>query len=288
MKQTGLGKGLGALMGSLTMEDTAPAPHVPEIDVNLIDVCKDQPRKYFDDEKLKELADSIKLHGVIQPLVLQKKGDRYSIIAGERRYRASRLAGLKQVPAIVKEMDDKTRMELSLIENIQREDLNPIEEAEAIQLLMDEHHMTHEEVAGRIGRSRSAVTNSLRLLSLTPDIKEQVITGQLSAGHARALLGLKTKSLMEEGARQVTVKALSVRQTEQLVKDLLAPPKPKAPKAGGNDEYLRAGRELSQLLETKVQITGTDKKGKIIIDFYSREQLEGFFDALAAIGGKGK
>ena len=209
----GLGRGLSALMGEENIEASANSSGEIMISVSKIDVCANQPRKYFDEEKLSELASSIKQHGIIQPLVLKKNGDRYTIIAGERRFRASRLAGLKEVPAIIKDFDDKKILEVSIIENIQREDLNPIEEAQAIQMLMKEYNFTQESVADRLGRSRPAIANTLRLLNLPKFAQEYVISGQISAGHARAMVPLKNNALVTQAIDTVIAKGLSVIQT---------------------------------------------------------------------------
>lgn len=278
-KQKGLGRGLSALMGDTVLEQR---PAQLEIDVNLIDVCKNQPRKTFDEEKLAELADSIRLHGIIQPLILKQTGSRYMIIAGERRFRAARMAGMKMVPAILKDIDEKQVLELSIIENIQREDLNPIEEALAIELLMDEHGFTQEVAAERLGRSRSAVANTLRLLHLPDSVQSMVIAGSLSAGHARTLLPLRDEELISIVARRVADKGLSVRDTEEYVKKMTQPPKnAREPKAyATNPEFRAAAQELSESLETRVNIIGGEQRGKIQIEYFSREQLESLYTFL--------
>jgi len=269
MVKKGLGKGLGALIeqNALDVQESES-----EIDI----------RKNFNNEKLSELADSIKSYGIIQPLILKPENGRFTIIAGERRYRAARLAGLKAVPAIIKDVDSRQLLELSIIENIQREDLNPIEEAQAIELLMREYQLTQEQLSERIGKSRSALANSMRLLALPPSVLQYVVTGELSAGHARALLALKEKDLLEAAAEHVIAKALSVRETEEYVKKLHAPPKPAQGKPQKPAEYTDAEEKMSRSLATKVNISGSDRRGKIVIDYFSSEQLDALFDFLVS------
>ena len=275
MKAKGLGRGLGALLGDAEATIIENPKESLEIEVSRIDVCKSQPRKNFDEEKLNELAASIKRHGVIQPLILNKKGSRYQIIAGERRYRAARIAGLKTVPAIVKDMEAGEVLQISIIENIQRENLNPMEEAMAISMLMKEYGFTQEKVAEALGRSRSAVANTLRLLVLPKSVAEMVEAGTLSAGHARTLIPLKDKKLLEAAAREVAEQDMSVRETEEYVKKLLAPAKPRK-----NPEFARAEKELSEAMETKIRLSGSRERGKLIIEYFSAEQLDGLYDFL--------
>lgn len=277
-KAKGLGRGLGALMGEENISDDTSTNSELMISVKDIDIYTNQPRKYFDEEKLSELANSIKQHGIIQPLILKQNGDRYMIIAGERRYRAARMAGLKEVPAIVKDFDDKQILEVSIIENIQREDLNPIEEAKAIKMLMNEYDFTQESVADRLGRSRPAIANILRLLNLPEFAQEQIITGKITSGHARAMVALKDNSLIAIAMDEVVKKGLSVRQTEELVKKLSRPKKEEYDPTEYNPYYY-AQEELSKALETNVKIKGTDKKGKIIIEYVGKEQLETLYEA---------
>lgn len=236
-----------------------------------------QPRKSFDEDAIAELTESILQYGVLQPLLVQKKGRYYEIIAGERRWRASRAAGLKEIPCIVREFDKKETMEVSLIENIQREDLNPIEEAEAYHALTDGFNMTQEEIASRVGRSRASVANSLRLLKLTPEVRQMVMENRLSMGHARALLGIEDPTYQTAAAEQVEEKQLSVRETEQLVKRVLNPPKER--RKTGQDEQVRlaykdAESRMQKKLGTKVSIHSKGKKGKIEIEYYSEEDLD--------------
>lgn len=275
----GLGKGLGALI-----EAEMDAPQlVNEVDVNLIDANKEQPRKRFEQEALEELAESIKTHGIIQPLIVRQQNGRYLIIAGERRYRAARLAGLKKVPVVLKEADEKSLLQMSIVENIQREDLNPIEEAQAMTLLMDRFFMTQEQVAEVVGRSRSAVANTLRLLMLPEGILQYIEDGTLSAGHARALMALKDQKLMVFATSFVIENGLSVRQTEEYVKKLLGDKKKSKPATVKEPEFAEAERVLTQRLDTKVKITGTGKKGTITLSYFSKEQLYQLYDLLSAI-----
>ena len=279
MVKKGLGKGLGALIEQNALDIQGSES---EIDINRIDVCVTQPRKNFNNEKLSELADSIKSYGIIQPLVLKPENGRFTIIAGERRYRAARLAGLKTVPAIVKDVDSRQLLELSIIENIQREDLNPIEEAQAIEMLLREYQLTQEQLSERIGKSRSALANSMRLLSLPEIALQYVVTGELSAGHARALLALKEKELIEAAAEYVIAKGLSVRETEEYVKKLLTPPRPAQVKPVKSPEYADAEEQMSRSLSTKVNISGNDRRGRIVIDYFSKEQLDALYDFLVS------
>lgn len=278
-KKAALGKGLGALIDireEIVEEQKKPAD---EISINLIDINKEQPRKHFDEDKLRELSESIAQHGIIQPLVLKPTDNgRYIIIAGERRYRAARMAGLKQVPAVIKEVNDQQLLQLALIENIQREDLNAVEEAEAIRELVERYSLNQEEAAAILGRSRSAVANSLRLLALSETMQKYIIDGKLSAGHARALMGIKDKVLQEKAALHVIEQQFSVRDTEQYVKKLITPKKPAAKKI--NLEFEAAERELGEALETKVQLKGNVKRGRIVIEYFSKEQLYALYDLL--------
>ncbi|MBQ9942364.1 MAG: ParB/RepB/Spo0J family partition protein [Christensenellaceae bacterium] len=281
MKAKGLGKGLGALIGDAQTAIIEDPRAATEIDVNRIDVCKTQPRKNFDPEKLKELAASIKKYGVIQPLVVNKTGDRYTIIAGERRYRASRLAGLKKVPVIVKDMEAKDVLQVSIIENIQREDLNPMEEAMAISMLMEQYGFTQEKVAEGIGKSRSAVANALRLLSLPKKVTALVEDGTLSAGHARPLIALKDEESICKAAAVVAERGMSVRETEQYVKAILEDrPKVQKKEKPRDPDMALAERQLADALETKISLTGNGKKGKIVIEYFSKEQLDAIYSFL--------
>lgn len=275
-KPKGLGRGLSALIEDIPEASGEGA----EIEISLIDVCKTQPRKFFDNERIEELAASIKLHGVIAPLILNKTGERYKIVAGERRFRAAKLAGLKTLPAVVRELDEKNVLEISLIENIQREDLNPIEEATAIQMLISGHGLTQEEAGERLSRSRSAVANSLRLLGLPKNVLELVEGDELSAGHARALLALKTEPRIKLAADYVLKNALSVRATEEHVKKILEGTEKRTKPHIRDANIEHAIHILSDKLGTRVDIQGDNRKGRIVLDYYSAEQLQKFFDLL--------
>ncbi len=241
-----------------------------------IEPNKGQPRKNFNEDSLQELADSIKLHGVIQPLILQKKEGYYEIIAGERRWRAAKLAGLKEVPAIIKEYSDKEVMEIALIENIQREDLNPIEEAQAYKRLLKEFNLKQDEVAERVSKSRVAITNSMRLLKLSEEVQQMVVDEKLSSGHARALIAIEDEKLQIATAEKIFDEKLSVRETEKLVKDVLSPKVPKE-KEVFKDEFVyeELKEKISSVFGTQVKINRKTKdKGKIEISYFSNEELD--------------
>lgn len=283
-KNTGLGKGLSALLGDdFSINPPAPASTLP---ISQVESYAAQPRKHFDEEKLEELAESIRQHGMIQPLTVRKlSSGYYQIIAGERRWRAARLAGLTEVPAVVIEADDRKAMELAMIENLQREDLNPMEEAEGYRSLVEQYGMTQEQAAQRVGKSRSAVANAIRLLSLTPKLRQLVEEGQLSAGHARALLPL-SPALQEQAADTVLRSALSVRQTEQLAKRLQAaweksPEKKPSPAV---DYVAEAERELSSRLGRACRIAHGKKKGRVEIEYYGVDDLNDLLEALGKLG----
>ena len=276
----GLGKGLAALLGDdvMTPQEEKSNLYLP---ISQVESCSSQPRKQFDPDALADLADSIRAHGIIQPLTVRKlQSGYYQIIAGERRWRAARMAGLTQVPAIVIEADDRKAMELAMIENLQREDLNPIEEAEGYQVLMDTYNMTQEEAAGRVGKSRSTVANALRLLKLCPPVRAMVEDGRLSGGHARTLLPLDAE-LQETAAAAILKNDLSVRQTELLVKKLTAEAKPEKPKTGITVNYAEeAARELGSSLGRGCRIVTGRKKGRIELEYYSMDDLNDLLDAL--------
>jgi len=259
--------------------------------ISEVEPNRDQPRKYFDDEKLEELSESIKTYGILQPILVQRKDGYYEIIAGERRWRAALKAGLKEIPVIIREYSDKEILELSLIENIQREDLNPIEEAEAYKRLMDEFGMSQEEMAKRVSKSRSAVANSLRLLKLEGDVRKMLVDGQLSMGHARALLPLEIAEEQIEVARKVADRQLSVRETEKLVRDILKTGAGSGTKAVKTEQpqedpsiaviYKQIEERLQQTLHTKVQIQRKrNGHGKLMIDFYGSDDLDKIIDRL--------
>lgn len=281
-RPSGLGKGLGALLGDDVMKtESSGSLSLP---ISQVESYSGQPRKHFDEESLQELADSITEHGIIQPLTVRKlSSGYYQIIAGERRWRAARLAGLQEVPVIVMEADDRKAAELAMIENLQREDLNPMEEAAGFQSLIETYHMTQEEAAQRVGKSRSAVTNALRLLGLSPSVRKLVEENKLTAGHARALVPL-SPSLQESAANAIIAGGLSVRQTEALVKRLSA--EKKESKKNRNDEvdYLaEAQNELKAKLCRGVKIVSGRKKGRIELEYYGLNDLNDLLDALALI-----
>ncbi len=286
MKKTmnkGLGKGLEALLASSSTEDEQNS--VLDLSVHLIDPGEEQPRKQFDQEKLETLAESIRAHGVVQPVIVRKQGDRYALVAGERRWRASRLAGLKSIPAIVKEYSSRDVMEIALIENLQREDLNPIEEGEAFQRLMNDYGMTQEDVAKVVGRSRSAVANTVRMLSLPTKIRSFLIDGSLTSGHARALVAIAEEERQLWLADQIRSRQLNVRETEQLVQreetaktKQVSDKKKKEVKGQAELDDLRD--QLRSIMGTQVEIVGSPVRGKIQISYFSAEELERLSDIL--------
>ena len=283
----GLGKGLGALLGDAALKaNTSDSLYLP---ISQIEPYGNQPRKYFDEAALHDLADSIREHGILQPLTVRKlSSGYYQIIAGERRWRAARIAGLQQVPAIVIEADDRKMTELALIENLQREDLNPIEEAEGYKSLMENYQMTQEEAAARVGKSRSAVANSLRLLGLCADVRKLLESGKLSGGHARALLPLKADA-QKQAAAAVIEHGLSVRQTEALAKKLSGKKKEKTATAEEllSESYGKiAAQELSSALGRTCRIVSGRKKGRVALEYYGIDDLNDLLDELAALRHK--
>ena len=287
MKPTrGLGKGLSALFseteedyGKSLLFDEEPVKKgegVTEVDITSIFANPNQPRKIFDETALRELADSIAKHGVIMPIIVNKSGDRYMIIAGERRFRASKLAGLSTVPVIIKTYNERQIKEISLIENLQREDLNPIEAATAMSSLMNDYGMTQEDLADRIGKSRPAIANTLRLLTLAPEVIKMVTDGTLSAGHARALVSVPQADQVKI-ANNAIKDGCSVREVEKRVKDYFMPPEEKAKKKIKMElsaELKELIGDMQRVLGTKVNAIGTDKKGRIYIDYYTRDDLD--------------
>ena len=265
-----------------------PGEQVQIVKLTKVEPSREQPRKQFDADALQELAESIKQFGVLQPLLVQKKEDYYEIIAGERRWRASKLAGLKEVPVIVKEFTEQEAVEISLIENIQREDLNPIEEAMAYKRLMEEFHLKQDAIAERVSKSRTAVTNSMRLLKLDDRVQQMLIDEMISTGHARALLALESKDAQAEAAVKVFDEKLSVRETERVVKELLNPVQKKEEKPKNQAEelvYKNLEEKIKQIIGSKVAINRrTDNKGKIEIEYYSQEELERIVELLETIG----
>lgn len=272
-KKGGLGRGLDALLVDNSIENTSASSAV-KLKLNEIEPNKNQPRKHFDDEALSELAASIEKHGVIQPLLVRPlTGGTYQLVAGERRWRASRMVGLTEVPVVIKELSDADASALALIENLQREDLDPIEEAEGYKYLMDTYGVTQEEAAQRVGKSRSAVANLMRLLALPKDVLELVRSKTLSAGHARTLLPLEDAALISQFAKEVIEKGLSVRETEKWVKDFLKPTKPAKPKSEKDKYFTEVELSLCETLARKVSVKGGEKGGSITIEFFDKDDL---------------
>lgn len=298
IKKKGLGKGLDSLipdnksMKSVTSEktveskeDAAAKSGVQVMKINEVEPNRDQPRKNFDEDALLELSDSIKQFGVLQPLLVRKRKDYYEIIAGERRWRAAKLAGVKEVPVIEKEYTDQEILEISLIENIQRENLNPIEEAIAYKRLLEEFNLKQDEVAERVSKSRTAVTNSMRLLKLSDKVQQMIIDDMISTGHARALLAIDDPELQYTLANKIFDEKLSVRETEKLVKEIKNPKKPKEKKPVANSFiYQDLEEKMKSVFGTKVSIASKGKgKGKIEIEYYSDDELEHLFDMMMSI-----
>lgn len=282
-KQRGLGRGLGALIDDFSVPESAQA--VTSLPLQKVEPNPNQPRHRFDEEELQALADSISEHGILQPLAVRKMdGGFYQIIAGERRWRAARLAGLQEVPVVVVEADDKTVMELALIENLQRQDLNPMEEAEGYRVLTEEYGLTQEEAAARVGKSRPAVANALRLLALPDEVRELVEKGELSAGHARAILSLPTKTKQKTAAQRILALRLSVRQAEAMCKRLAAEEKkPEPPKHTGVDYVAECEKALSRRLDRKVRIVNGKRKGRFELEFYGEDDLQRLYEILLAL-----
>lgn len=293
-RKGGLGKGLDSLITDKV--GTKQAPTVAKKDekkvetlvkITKVEPNREQPRKKFDEDALLELSESIKQFGVLQPLLVQKRDDYYEIIAGERRWRAAKLAGLKEVPVIVKELTEKEIMEISLIENIQREDLNPIEEALAYKRLLDEFHVKHDELAERVSKSRSAITNSMRLLKLSDKVQQMIIDEQLTMGHVRPLIMVEDAEKQYSLAQKIFDEKLSVRETEKLVKKVLSDkvePKKEDKEEDYSVFYENLSEQLKQILGTKVSIKPkNNKKGKIEIEYYSQDELEQLMEMLASI-----
>ena len=286
--QKGLGKGLGALLGDFNevSPDKSPYQLLP---IYKVEPNPDQPRHDFDEEELQNLSESIAQHGVVQPLTVREiSGGYYQIIAGERRWRAARMANLTEVPAVIIEADDKKAMELALIENLQRQDLNPVEEALGYRALMDDYGLTQEQAAQRVGKSRPAVANSLRLLNLCPEVLEAVRKGALSAGHARAVLSLKSERKQQEAAQKICALDLSVRQAELLCKNLEKEVQKKPPKPTLEINYVaECEKNLSKHLGRGVKIINGKRKGKFELEFYGPEDLQVLLDALMTLQSKG-
>lgn len=281
--QRGLGRGLGALLGEDVVAEEKRADEVLSLPIRLIDPNRNQPRRTFDEAALKELAQSIQAVGVLQPIIVCPAGERYTIVAGERRYRASRMAGLEEIPAIVRDWDEQARLEAALVENLQRDDLNPIEEAMGVRMLMDEAGMTQEKAAERLGKSRSALANLLRLLNLPESVRQLILAGKLSAGHARALVALEDKSKQEKLAQLCVAQGWSVRQFEKICQAAMkAEPRPVLKAA--RDPQLK---ELESLMRTalglRAKLEGDLNAGKITLTYYSQDDLQRVWDALSRL-----
>lgn len=281
--QKGLGRGLGALMGDFVEESTSKSPY-QLLPIHKVEPNPGQPRQDFDEEELQALSESISTHGVVQPLTVRElSSGYYQIIAGERRWRAARMAGLTEIPAVIIEADDKKVMELALIENLQRQDLNPIEEAQGYLSLMNDYGLTQEDTAKRVGKSRPAVANALRLLNLAPEVLEMVRFSKLSAGHARAVLILKTEKKQIEAAKKISNLGLSVRQAELLCKNMEKEPVPQKPVTLAVDYVAECEKSLSKHLGRGVKIVNGKRKGRFELEFYGQDDLQVLLDALMTI-----
>ena len=299
-KRMALGKGADALLRNINgtkasidettdrniEEDAGKGAGELMVKISLVEPNRNQPRKMFDKESLDELANSVKQYGVLQPILVKKVGNRYEIVAGERRWRAAKEAGLKEVPVIVRDYDKQKIMEISIIENIQRENLNPIEEAMAYQCLMEEYGLKHDELADKVSKNRSTITNSMRLLRLSENIQQMIIDGKISTGHAKVLLSVENKEEQEKIAAELISRSLSVRELEKLVKKYIKPRKKKENKDTVDYSlfYKEYEDKLKDILGTKVQINTKDKnKGRIEIDYYSAAELERIVELLNTI-----
>lgn len=290
MKKTGLGSGLGALFSDYATDITTYDSNgilnkgVEEMEMDKIIPNPDQPRKNFNETLLNELADSIKNYGVIQPITVVKKGFKYIIIAGERRYRASQIAGLTKIPVIIKDYSDKECKEIALIENLQREDLNAIEEAVAYKKLIDEYDLSQEELATSLGKSRPVIANSLRLLTLHPDVQQLVIDGRLSAGHARCLVSIKNMDAQIKYANAAADKKMSVRELENLVNAYLNPEKKLKNKSIKlTPELKELVNDMQRIFATKIKAVGTEDKGRIYIDYYTKDDLQRIYTLIESL-----
>ena len=298
VKKSGLGKGLDSLIKDhSSAKKTAAANTSSEnkaeemksgeqmMKINMVEPNRDQPRKKFEEDALLELADSIKQFGVLQPLLVRKRKDYYEIIAGERRWRAAKMAGVKEVPVIIKDYTEQEIVEIGLIENIQRENLNPIEEAMAFKKLLEEFNLKQDEVAERVSKSRTAVTNSMRLLKLDERVQEMIVDDMISTGHARALLAIDDKEQQYDLANKIFDEKLSVRETEKLVKEIKNPKKPKMKKKVENEfVYTDLENRMKEVMGTKVNISSKGNgKGKIEIEYYSDDELERMFEMIMSI-----
>lgn len=291
VKKKGLGKGLDSLIPegkSVKAESSSEKPKAGEqmLKINLIEPNREQPRKHFEEDALLELADSIKQYGVLQPLLVRKRTDYYEIIAGERRWRAAKLAGIKEIPVIVKEYSEQEVVEIALIENIQRENLNPIEEAMAFKKLLTEYNLKQDEVAERVSKSRTAVTNSMRLLKLNEKVQQMIIDDMISTGHARALLAIDDQEQQYHLAVKIFDEKLSVRETEKLIKNLKNPKKTNKPAKVPEHTFVYEdiAEKMKRVLGTKVNIiTKGNGKGKIEIEYYSDDELEQMFEKIMSL-----
>lgn len=280
-KKSGLGRGLEALIPDDILNNNNSLDSIQKIKINSIVANQEQPRKNFDENKIIQLSQSIKEHGIIQPLILNKHEDKYTIVAGERRWRAAKLANLKEVPAIIMELSDSDVLEISLIENIQRQDLNPIEEAIAYKKLIDEFGLKQEELANKIGKSRTSITNCIRLLNLDNRVQKYIINGLITEGHGRALLSLENTDLQYEIATKIIKKGLTVRQVEKYIKNINSSKiESKKPKDKINVYYKDIQEKLECLLGTKVILNNKKNKGKIEIEYYSQDDLQRIIDIL--------
>ncbi len=276
-KRPALGRGLSALIPDAPVRAPSDTPF--EVDTDRLQPNPQQPRAHVDETRLEELAQSIRANGIIQPIVVRRAGDRYEIVAGERRWRAATRAGVLRVPVVVRNVPDDKRLEIALIENIQREDLNPIEEAAAYRRLADDLHLTQEQIAQAVGKDRASVANYLRLLRLPEEVRAEIASGRLSMGHARALVAAGDAQAQRRAAREVIARGLSVRETESLVKKLAAPPAPKTKPAA--DVHTRAAEErLRFSLGTRVRIVRKGKGGRIEVDFASEDELQRLYEKL--------
>lgn len=287
MAKRGLGKGLGAFIDEENLLTIESSEGVIKLKTGDIEPNRNQPRKNFDTDKLEALAESIREHGVIQPIIVKKTDKGYEIVAGERRWRAAKLAGIKEIPAILREYSPRELTEIALIENIQREDLNPIEEAAAYRSLMEEYELTQEEISKRLGKSRSAIANSLRLLALEPELQSYVISGEISEGHARCVLSLNGTVLREFLINRIIDDGLSVRQTEKLAKELSQPRKEQKEQKHPDETDIqieRIRKSMEDKLGTKVKINHGTKKGKIEIEYYGNSDLDRLLELLRIYG----
>lgn len=286
-KPKALGKGLSAIFGSDQIKAELTRERSVELNLDQLTPNPYQPRRVFDEEKLSELAESIKAHGVLQPIVVRQHNEVFQIIAGERRWRAARLAGLSTIPATIKQLDDATMMQVALIENLQRQDLNAIEEAQAYRSLMDEFGMTQEELSATVGRSRPAIANTVRLLNLPEQVQQYVADGRITGGHARCLLSLSNQAVQARVAERIVSLGLNVRQTEQLAKNLNSNVSRETKRRGNeiadDPDALRLAGRLSERLGTKVRVSGSASKGVLQIDYHSAEDLDRILEIILGV-----